>query len=543
MKSYNIVWAVVDSVRRYPTDGDDRSRLDFMDTFAKEAVEFKNVVTSAPSTVMSISAMMTSLPSYYLGRNYNDFRFDNEYIQTLSTLLKSEGYCSRALIMHREIREKLRVFDLLPRKYWPKGYSHKDWWNNAKILRLLKNTLRIDGQNLPQPCFWFLDFNCRKDSKTSEIVSESFKALEAAGYTKENTIYILCSDHGYPDPRRGITPEELKAQGLTHDIFMTDDNIMIPLSIQYPGCNSGQKVIETVSSLDIFPTIIDILDIQVPNEVKRRWKGKSLLPLVKKSAGIEYDNRKIRTDARFMGQSGRVTAIRGDKYKYVYYHDTKNEEFIDISNIDLLEKNIASSSTLEIQNALNIFKTEFLRSETEGINFQIDYSVFRLKTQLDSVGVDYNNLRLAVIANTEGNFANTIGVALRKVAPNAVIDLYYKTDTELSNMKNYNQKVNFVKNPNKISASITYDIALITYDSGLKKDFNELQSIAKLLKVKKKIMIDLNMSISLHKGQILRYLRTLLVNKDFYVQEPLLVFSEILRILKIVKNKFFKNTL
>ena len=63
MKPYNVVWTIVDSVRKYHSD-DDRSRLDIMDEFAREAVEFKNVVTSAPSTVMSISAMMTSLPSY-----------------------------------------------------------------------------------------------------------------------------------------------------------------------------------------------------------------------------------------------------------------------------------------------------------------------------------------------------------------------------------------------------------------------------------------------------------------------------------------------
>ena len=132
MKKYNIVWTIVDSVRHYDSD-DDRSRLDIMDEFAKEGLEFRNIVTSAPSTVMSISAMMTGLPSYYLGRNYSDFRFDNDYFSTLSSIVNKNGWTTRALIMHKDIREKLRVFDMLPRKYWPKGYSHKDWWDNSKI--------------------------------------------------------------------------------------------------------------------------------------------------------------------------------------------------------------------------------------------------------------------------------------------------------------------------------------------------------------------------------------------------------------------------
>ena len=141
MQKYNIVWAIVDSVRKYHS-ADDRSRLNFMDEFAKESIEFKNVVTSAPSTVMSISAMMTSLPSYYLGRNYSDFRFDNNYFTTLSKILNSNDYETRALIMHKEIREKLRVFDLISKRYWPKNYSHSQWWNNEKIFQLLKFSIK-----------------------------------------------------------------------------------------------------------------------------------------------------------------------------------------------------------------------------------------------------------------------------------------------------------------------------------------------------------------------------------------------------------------
>ena len=72
---YNVVWLFIDSVRRYYTD-DDRSRFKFMDEFAKESVEFKNVVTSAPSTFMSVSAMMSGMPSYYINRNFDDFIFD-----------------------------------------------------------------------------------------------------------------------------------------------------------------------------------------------------------------------------------------------------------------------------------------------------------------------------------------------------------------------------------------------------------------------------------------------------------------------------------
>ena len=78
MNKYNVVWILVDSVRKYYTK-DDRSRIEIMDKFASNAIEFTNVVTSAPSTVMSVSSMMTSIPACYLGRNYNEFRFDRNF--------------------------------------------------------------------------------------------------------------------------------------------------------------------------------------------------------------------------------------------------------------------------------------------------------------------------------------------------------------------------------------------------------------------------------------------------------------------------------
>ena len=66
---YQVVWLFIDGVRRYYSE-DDRSKLKFMDEFAKEAIEFINVVTSAPSTFMSLSAMVSGMPSYFINRNH-----------------------------------------------------------------------------------------------------------------------------------------------------------------------------------------------------------------------------------------------------------------------------------------------------------------------------------------------------------------------------------------------------------------------------------------------------------------------------------------
>ena len=173
----NIVWIFVDSVRRYHS-GDDRSRLEIMDKFASDSIEFTEVVTSAPSTVMSISAMMTGIHSFILGTNYNDFRFNRKEFPTLSSILSEKGWDCNAVLMHPDIREKLTCVNMYPRSKWPKKYSHGDWWSNIKIFNFLESVLRKEySKSKPDKNFWFVDFNCRKDPDTSSIVEKTISFI------------------------------------------------------------------------------------------------------------------------------------------------------------------------------------------------------------------------------------------------------------------------------------------------------------------------------------------------------------------------------
>ena len=83
-----------------------------LDRFGEQSVEFLNVVTSAPSTIMAISAMMTSLPSYLIARNYDDFMFDNKFYTCLNEIVKKNDYFSMGFFRHMHPREKFQnLFD------------------------------------------------------------------------------------------------------------------------------------------------------------------------------------------------------------------------------------------------------------------------------------------------------------------------------------------------------------------------------------------------------------------------------------------------
>ena len=62
-------------------------------------------------------------------------------------------------------------------------------------------------------------------------------------------------------------------------------------------------------------------------EISSRWHGKSLLRLMNQD-NSDYDTDRLKVDARFFGQPGRISAMCSTNYKYVYHHDTNHEEFL-----------------------------------------------------------------------------------------------------------------------------------------------------------------------------------------------------------------------
>lgn len=352
----NVIWIVVDSVRNYHTDADDRGRIEVIDKLAEKAIEFETAVTSAPSTVMSTSAMMTGVPAIFHSKTYNDFDFKYCGIKSLPLILEKEGYNVYNVIFFPEGRDFLGpMLGNICKDHWPKYAKANELWDNDTVNDILSNLLRA---GIKEPFFLFLNYNCRHDPQTSDKVEYGLKILEEHGLMKE-VVLILNSDHGYPDASREITFFERRKFG--HDLIMTDDNILTPLIISYPGCRP--KTIEKpVSLLDVMPTVLDIIGRPDLYEVSGLPSyGRSLMSLIE---GREDNyNPTVRVDNRYIFQDGRMTALRSEKYKYVYSFDDKIEEFYDLVK-DPKEQNDLSEdseyiSTVELFRE-NLFKQEEL---------------------------------------------------------------------------------------------------------------------------------------------------------------------------------------
>jgi len=100
---------------------------------------------------------------------------------------------------------------------------------------------------------------------------------------KENTIIIITSDHG----------EEFYDHGsFGHGETVYQEIIHVPLIIYYPKEFEPRRIEKSVSNADIVPTILDILEIEIPEEVD----GFSLVPLLKGENGY---NRKYSISEEF----------------------------------------------------------------------------------------------------------------------------------------------------------------------------------------------------------------------------------------------------
>ncbi|MCH8304705.1 MAG: sulfatase-like hydrolase/transferase, partial [Candidatus Marinimicrobia bacterium] len=262
---HNIIWIILDGVRNYPCPDDPQrmGRPELFDKIAKEGVYFEQSVASATSTYMSISSMMLGIPSYYLSRNLEDFKLDKSHYESLAGILGNHEYTSYSISVSYEIRREgwRHILPPISEKYWPKGEKRMLHWNNDPINPTIFNQLEA---GVEEPFFLFVHYNARRDSSVSLRAEKLLNELKSRNLY-DNSILVLCSDHGMPDTARSDYAKWLRDRGLyfnRHDLIMTDDNIMTPLFIKYPDGPKGIKIKPCVGNIDISPTLLDIVGIK-----------------------------------------------------------------------------------------------------------------------------------------------------------------------------------------------------------------------------------------------------------------------------------------
>ena len=129
-----------------------------------------------------------------------------------------------------------------------------------------------------------------------DAVGTILDALEAADLDDE-TLVIFTTEHGLAFPR---------AKGSCYDA-----GLEATLLFRGPGIDPGERYDELLSNVDVLPTLLDLIDIDVPDNLD----GRSFAPLL---AGDEYKPREqIFAEMTWHDMYNPVRAIRTERYKYV----------------------------------------------------------------------------------------------------------------------------------------------------------------------------------------------------------------------------------
>jgi arylsulfatase A-like enzyme len=122
----------------------------------------------------------------------------------------------------------------------------------------------------------------------------------------EDTMFIITADHG----------EEFLEHGhISHGLSLYNEVVHIPLIISYPRAfPKGIRIKQNVASIDIFPTLIEMIPENTPFEekLKQQISGKSLLPMIDDPDDSDNE-RTIFTTDYFTSQ----TAVIFDKWKFI----------------------------------------------------------------------------------------------------------------------------------------------------------------------------------------------------------------------------------
>ncbi|GMW02543.1 MAG: arylsulfatase [Candidatus Hydrogenedentota bacterium] len=161
------------------------------------------------------------------------------------------------------------------------------------------------------------------DRQIGELISN----LKDSGHY-ENTVILFLADNGY----------HLGNHGLGNKITMHEESVRVPMLAHGPGVvKEGARSKALVSSLDIYPTLLDLAGIRLPDHIQ----GRSLTPVfANPNATVrDYVFSECTGVGATVGMGHRM--IRGDRWKYVLT-DTNEEALFDQLDDPFELKNVIS---------------------------------------------------------------------------------------------------------------------------------------------------------------------------------------------------------
>lgn len=322
----NVILISIDDLRadHLGINGYKRNISPNIDSFFRDAVNFKNTSTAAPWTLPSFASMLTShypkkldveittdiLPQetktvaeIFKENNYTTAAFSNGafvtkgqgFAQGFDEFYESQEWQDAQKVksdvtawLSNNHQKKfflfLRPFHIhdpyIPKEETIKkldpGYTDNlDKLDISQIVKLNKGEIKLSPKDLER-------ISTLYDAEISEIdqsMGAIFAKLDELNLN-QNTIVILTGDHGEEFGERGVW-------GM-HAYSLYEELLHVPLLFKIPA-QKNYATAQQVSLIDIVPTILDLVGLKKPDG----FDGLSLVKLIKDNQDISLSDRSI----------------------------------------------------------------------------------------------------------------------------------------------------------------------------------------------------------------------------------------------------------
>jgi len=341
----NIVLFTIDTLRADHLEcyGYDRVKTPNINRLASEGILFEHNIVQTPLTLPSHSSIFTGTHPLYHGiRDNGGFYLDEKHI-TLAEALKTNGYSTGAFV---------GAFVLDSRWGLDQGFDYYyDNFDLTKYKSISLDSVQRRGDEVLVEAFKWLEKNYQdkffawihlydphtpynppepyktqyKGSRSGlydgeiayvDLLMGDFRNFMEEKNLLDKTLIIFTGDHG----------ESLgEHKESAHGFFIYDSDIRVPLIIRFPENKfQGSVITNQVRSIDIMPTILNILGGRSPESVQ----GESMLPLILGKQGGEALSAYSETYwPRYHYGWSELKSLRKGQYKFI---DAPKPELYDI---------------------------------------------------------------------------------------------------------------------------------------------------------------------------------------------------------------------
>jgi len=405
----NILWITCeDQMPTLGCYGDQISKTPNLDKLAQEGIRFTNVFSTAGVCAPSRATLITGMYQNSIGAHHMrtlgsaEFRpvptysaVIPEYVKCYSELLRKDGYyCTNNSKQDYQFIPPVTAWDESSAKaHWKNRPKEKPFFaifnfticHESGMWKNKDHPLRVDPDDVIVPPYYPDNEIVRKEIarnysnlyEMDSIAGVFLDELEAEGLL-DNTIVFFYSDHGGPLPRQ------------KREIY--DTGLKVPLIIRFPNQQmAGKTVEELVSFVDFAPTLLSLVNINVPDYMQ----GQAFLGNQQSTPRKYIYAARDRLDDEY----DMVRGIRDTRFKFFKNFQPEKPYIMDIEyrlQMDLMNELIRAHETGELNEKQELW---FAQSKPEEELYDLDVDPYELNNLIDDPAYEYKAEELRTALN------------------------------------------------------------------------------------------------------------------------------------------------